>query len=402
MPRSHKKKKSKGGIDLIGSARKVAAVADRLAGSKVVAFDTEFLWERSYAPRLGLIQIADLNEVWLIDPVALSKSQMEPLLDLLTSPATLKVAHAIDQDQLCLHHSYGVIAEPVLDTAVAAALLGMGDQIGLSKLLARLLGVTIDKGYTRTNWLKRPLSPKMLTYAAGDVRHLTKAAQILTDRLKQSDRFEWALDLSARLGKAAAAQFEPESLALKIATDRRMETQTFGVFKELISWREGEASRRDLPRKWLAEDKILIKLAMARPRTAKQLEDFRGLGISNRPRSAAKVLRAIRRGIHAPTDGYVRPAARRGPTPKESAALVVLRCFLNAVAADKGVPLRLLVDSDRMVELLRGKFSDVEGLRKSGILNPRAVDLVGEDIVAILNGRRGLRLVNGVATHTKN
>lgn len=401
MPRS-KTKSSLSRIPYINSADKLAAVAQELVGRPVIAFDTEFLWERTYAPRLGLIQLADLEKVWLIDPLALSKRDMQPLLEVLTSPDSLKVAHAIDQDQMCLHRSYDIVAEPVLDTSVAAALVGMGDQIGLSRLLDRLIHVGIEKGYSRTNWLKRPLPRKMLEYAAEDVRHLTKAAGILRKRLRKVGREEWALDLSTKVGEFAKAHFEPESLARKIALGRRMETTTFGVFKELVRWREREAGRRNLPRRWLAEDKLLIKLATARPTSAKQLGDFRGLGISKRPRSAQRVLRAIRRGLRSPPKGYVRPRYRRSPTPKEAAALVVLRCFLNALAADNGVPLRLLVENSHMVELLRGRFEDIESLRDSGILNPRAVDLVGEDLVAILNGKRGLRLVNGVATQLES
>ena len=106
--------------------------------------------------------------------------------------------------------------------------------------------------------------------------------------------------------------------------------------------------------------------------------------------------------MKSPPDGYVRPPPKKSSTPKESAALIVLRCFLNALAADNGVPLRLLVDNDHMVDLLRGRFKTVESLRASGILHSRAVDLVGEDLVAILNGRRGLRLVNGVATQVES
>lgn len=373
-----------------------------MSGQPVIAFDTEFLWERTYAPRLGLIQIGDLEGVWLVDPIALSRDEMQPLLDVLVATDSLKVAHAIDQDQMCLHHSYGIIAKPVLDTSIAAALLGMGDQIGLSKLLERLLKVRINKGYSRTNWLKRPLPPKMLEYAAEDVRHLTKAAGMLCKRLRKRDREEWALDLSTKVGEFATAQFEPESVARRIAMSRRMEPTTFGVFRELIRWREREASRRNIPRRWLADDKLLVKLASARPTSAKALADFRGLGISKRPHGAARVLRAIRRGLRTPPKGYERPPRRKSPTPKESAALVVLRCFVNALAADKGVPVRLLMDSNHMVDLLRGRFKNTKSLRDSRILDPRVVDLVGDDLVAILNGQRGLRLVNGVATQQEH
>ncbi len=364
----------------------------------MIAFDTEFLWERTYSPRLGLIQVADGDSTWLVDPLAFSAQEMQPLLDVLVSPDTLKVAHAVDQDQICLHRAYGVVAEPVLDTSVAAALTGMGEQIGLSSLLSKLLHVNIDKGYSRTNWLKRPLPTQMLAYAAEDVAHLGKAANLLLERLRKLNREDWALELSAKAGDFAKAHFEPHSLARKLAEGRRLDANTYSVLRELIAWREQEANRKDLPRRWLAEDKILVKLATARPATAEQLADFRGLGISNRPKSSARVLQAIKTGLKSPPDGYKRPERQRSPTPRESAALVVLKCFLNALAADHKIPARLLVDNGEMVELLRGQFEDLDSLRDSEILEQRVVALIGEDLVAILNGRRGLRLVNGVAT----
>ncbi len=382
-------------IPYVDRPAQIAQLAHRLAAQKVIAFDTEFLWEKSYSPHLALIQVADGERAWVVDPLVLSKAELQPLLDVLVSDCTLKVAHAVDQDQMCLHHSYGIVAAPVLDTAVAAALSGMGDQIGLSTMLDKLLRISIDKGYSRTNWMKRPLPAKMLKYAANDVAHLPTAAEALTAELRALGRLEWAMDLSAKAGRFATAHFEPHALAKKLAESRRLDVTTFGVLKALISWREDEARRLDLPRRWLAEDKILIKLATARPTSVKQLEDFRGVGGVNRPQGAGRILKAIRRGLDAPADGYTRPERKRSPTAKESAALVVLRCFLNSLAAEHKIPMRLLIEADDMVELLRGNFEDVEALGATGILEPRPFDLVGQELIEILNGRRSLRIVDG-------
>ena len=382
-------------IPYVDRPTQVAQLAQRLATENVIAFDTEFLWEKSYSPRLALVQVADGERAWVVDPLALSKAELQPLLDVLISDRTLKVAHAVDQDQMCLHHSYGIVAQPVLDTAVAAALTGMGDQVGLSTMLSKLLRIRVDKGYSRTNWMKRPLPAKMLQYAANDVAHLPRAAAVLTAELRALGRVEWAMDLSAKAGRFATAHFEPYVQAKKLAESRRLDVTTFGVLKELMSWREEEARRLDLPRRWLAEDKTLIKLATARPTSVNQLEDFRGVGGVNRPQGAVKILHAIRRGLDAPTDGYTRPARKRSPTAKESAALVVLRCFLNALAAEHKIPMRLLIEPDDMVGLLRGSFEDIEALRASGLLEPCAIDLVGQELIEILNGRRSLRIVDG-------
>lgn len=396
MPRS-KPKPRRSEVSVVASGKKLVPVAKHLATQPLIAFDTEFLWERTHSPRLGLIQIADLNRVWLIDPLAIPARQMRPLVDVLVSPDVLKVAHAVDQDQICLHRYYGAVAKPVLDTAVAAALTGMGEQIGLAALLKKLLRINVDKGYTRTNWLKRPLPSEMAGYAADDVAHLCTAANKLLKRLGKLDRVDWAMELSAKVGDMAIGQTEPTVVAQRLAKNRRLEEGTYKVLRELVAWREKEAKHLDRPRRWIADDKLLVKLAMARPKSIEKLADFRGLGISKRPKSLAKVLRAINAGKKAPSDGYKRPKRHVSPTQQESAAVVVLRCFLNALAAHNRIPARLLVANGEMVSLLRGKFRSVETLRKSKILDERAVDLIGEDLVAILNGHRVLRIVDGKA-----
>ncbi len=398
MPRT----RNKPPVPYLDQPSQITELASNLAEQQVIAFDTEFLWEKSYSPHLALIQVSDGHSSWVVDPLALSQDDLQPLLEVFVAERPLKVAHAVDQDQMCLHRSYGIVAEPVMDTATAAALAGMGDQIGLSTLLENLLRVGINKGYSRTNWLKRPLPIEMLQYAAEDVAHLPRAAEVLVERLQRLGRAEWAMDLSAKAGRFAETYFEPTALAKRIAENRRLDATTFGVLHELITWREAEARRMDIPRRWVAEDKVLVKLAGARPKTAKQLGDFRGIsGVSN-PRAAERILKAIRTGLAAPAEGYTQPPRKRSPTAKEAAALIVLRCFLNALAAEHGIPLRLLIDNDKMVELLRGRFTVVDSLRESGFLESRAVDLVGQDLIQILNGERSLRLVNGVAEHVRH
>lgn len=368
-----------------------------LAGQPVIAFDTEFMWERSYSPTLALIQVADRSQAWAIDPLRLSARSMRPLLDILVSPDTLKVAHAVDQDQICLHRTYGIVAEPVLDTAAAAALLGMGEQLGLSTLLRKLLGVRIKKGYTRTNWVKRPIPVHMLKYALEDVAFLSAAADVLRKRLRSLGRTDWALELSARAALQAKAQFDPDAVSRKLADSRRLDKATFGVLRELVAWREERAQKSDVPRKWIAEDKVLVRLASARPTRAEALADFRGVGAIKNEAGLKSLLFAIRQGIRANADDYRVADRKPHVTQVESAALVVLRCFLGVLAASNDLPLRLVVEPDRMVELLRRPIPDVGALQEAKILDERAVDVIGDDVVAILNGGRALRLRGGQA-----
>jgi ribonuclease D len=91
-----------GPTEVIVDAARIAEIAEHLAKQPYVAFDTEFLREKTYFPQLGLLQIADAEDTWLVDPLAVSKEDMQPLLDVLTNPDVLKIAHSAEQDQECL------------------------------------------------------------------------------------------------------------------------------------------------------------------------------------------------------------------------------------------------------------------------------------------------------------
>ena len=384
-------------IEFVDLAARLAEVAERLSRQDVIAFDTEFLRERTFYPQLALIQVADRECAWVIDPLAVSREAMRPLLDVFTSPNTLKAAHAVEQDQECLHRAYGLTAEPVLDTAVAAALTGNGDQIGLAALLQKLLGVRLAKGHTRTNWMKRPLPEAMVEYAADDVAYLVDAAERLSRELRRLDRRDWALSLSAGFGEAARAEFDADAMTRKLAARSRLNAAGCAVLKELIVWRERRVRQKDIPRSWLADDGVLVKLAAARPRSAEELRNFRGLGVKLIERGAEPILAAIRRGEATPPEERGAAPREEKPTADEAAALTVLKCFLTALAAENKVPLRYLVDENAMRKLLRGRFASPDDLRASGLLKPEAADIMGGELAAVLNGGRALRLVNGRA-----
>ena len=261
---------------LIQNAKELAKVAESLAKQPVIAFDTEFLRERTFFPQLGLIQVADREQAWLIDPLKLTKRDLEPFLDVLTNRKILKVAHAVEQDQECLYNGYEIVAEPVLDTAVAAALSGYGDQVGLSTLLRKLLSIRLAKGHTRTDWLKRPLPALDGRLCPGRRRHLVEAAEALLAELDARGRREWAMKLSEELSNPARYNPDPEEMARQMALSRRLDTLEYTVLRELVRWREDRVRKANVPRRWVAEDQVLVKLASARPAPRKSFRTFAG------------------------------------------------------------------------------------------------------------------------------
>lgn len=381
----------------VDQAAQLAKAATQLAKQDVIAFDTEFMREKTFYPQLSLIQVADREQSWVVDPLALSHEEMQPLLDVFSSPDIIKVAHAVEQDQECIHRAYGIVVEPVLDTAIAAALTGRGDQIGLSPLLSKLLGVNLSKGHSRTNWMKRPLPQPMIEYAADDVVYLVEAAEKLSKDLRVLKRVEWAMSLSAKFGDATRAEFDTAALTRKIAASSRLGAASYAVLKELVLWREQHARQKDIPRRWLADDQVLAKLAVARPKEADDLQNFRGLGPKLRQYGAEPILAAIRKGESVPPEDFEEPPKKDEPSSNEAAALTVLKCFLTALAAENKVPLRFLVENGAMLGLLREDFATIEDLRDSGLLDAATIAMFGEELVAILNGRRALGIVGGRA-----
>lgn len=384
-------------VEVIVDASRIAEVAGRLAKQPYVAFDTEFLRERTYFPQLGLLQIADAEDAWLIDPLAVSKEDLQPLLDVLTNPDVLKVAHSAEQDQECLANQYGIVATPLFDTSIGAALTGRGEQIGLAPLLRKTLKVDLPKGHTRTNWLQRPLPEAMAEYAAADVVYLVELAEFLLEDLDKRGRTKWAMALAAELSDSTRFDGNGVSPAAKIASSTRLSPREYAVLVELAEWREQRVRKADIPRRWLAEDAALVQLARARPSKPEDLAQFRGLGQRVRDYGAEKIIAAIQRGLQKPDEELVEPPRKAEPTQAEAAAAAVLKCLLNLLAQENDVPLRYLMAGDTPLLLLRGEFKSPEELRDSGLLGAGAWEMFGPQVLGILQGSRAVRIQGGQA-----
>ena len=380
---------------LIQDEHRLADVAERLADHSIIAFDTEFVREKTYFPQLGLIQIAVRDEVWLVDPLTLDARALRPLLDVLQNPEILKVVHSAEQDQICLYHGYGMVAEPLFDTSIGAALCGLGDQIGLSNLLKKVLDIQLPKTHTRADWLRRPLPEAMAVYALADVEHLVETAERLLAKLDARERRDWALEVSAMWSDRKRYDPGPDVLAEKLAGGNGVSPRRYAVLRRVVRWREDRARSSNIPRKWIADDQVLTKLAGAAPRNPEELSHFRGLKVKPDSHAGRELLDAIGEALAIPDEQLVKPPVHPEARPHEGPALSVLRCFINLLAHEQGVAARFLADGETLIKLLRGKFRDPEELKQSKLLPAAVVDHVGEELVAVLNGGLGLRLERG-------
>ncbi|MEN8198164.1 MAG: ribonuclease D, partial [Pseudomonadota bacterium] len=149
----------------------LAALCERLSAEPTITVDTEFLRDKTYWPKLCLVQLAGKDEAKAVDPLARG-IDLTPLYDLMANPNVLKVFHAARQDiEIFLKESDRVPA-PLFDTQIAAMVCGFGDSVGYETLVNKLARAQIDKSSRFTDWSLRPLTDKQLKYALSDVTHL--------------------------------------------------------------------------------------------------------------------------------------------------------------------------------------------------------------------------------------
>jgi len=396
---------------LITSAPEIKQLAQILAHKKVIAFDTEFIRENTFYPIVEIIQIATESESWIIDAQAFRKGfkpgpkggfdeGIQPLLDIFTDQKILKVLHAAQGDQECLYTSFGVLASPVIDTAVAASLCGHGDGIGLGKLVKLMMDQELKKGHARTNWSVRPLPAQLIEYAHADVEFLVVMAERLLKDLENLGRKDWALQVSAKSADVANYELDPTDLARRLARGGRLDRKGHGPLLELIRWREDRVKQLNIPRRWVADDSVLMDLAQVRPKDIAHLGTFRGLNKGEIKNQGEKILSAIERGLKSEVQLFPNLAHGRGPkqimpSAEESQLLDLMKCYVGILADEHRVAVKHLASVPVLTTLVRSHFHSVEDLRKLEILNPEACDLIGQELVDFMHGRKALTVVDG-------
>jgi ribonuclease D len=389
---------------LLNTAEQILALAEELKGKDLISFDTEFIRENTFFPIVEIIQVATDEKSWIVDARAFKKAfragprggydlGIQPLLEIFRDRKILKILHAAQGDQECLFTSFGVVAAPTLDTAIAASLLGYGDNVGLGKLLSAVLNVNIKKGHARTNWSVRPLPEQLVEYAHADVEHLTTLGRRLIEQLDKSDRRPWALELSAKWEDESLYDPAPEAIAQKLARGGRVDKKGYGALVELVKWREERVKQLNLPRKWVADDTVLLDLAHVRPKDMEHLGAFRGLNKGELKNSGTLILKAIERAMSLNQQEAVAPPKYdkpEMPTPDEGQALELLKCYVGILADKHGVATRHLLSSALLLKILRGKFSQPEELVSSQILGAESAKLIGAELLAFVQGKRAL------------
>jgi ribonuclease D len=375
-------------MNLITTTEDLAEACARLRGAPFIAIDTEFMREQTFWPRLCLIQIAAGETELLIDSLA-PGLDLAPFFELMVSERVLKVFHSARQDIEIVHHLAGVIPHPIFDTQVAAMVCGFGEAVSYAMLVKRLLNRNLDKTSRFTDWSRRPLSERQLTYALGDVTYLRDLYPTLKAQLDKSERATWLNEEMAVLTDPATYELHPEH-AWKRLKMRTKTPKSLAVLMELAAWREREAQTQDVPRARILKDEALYDIASQAPRTIDDLGSLRTLhnGFARSMRGRA-VLEAVGRGLERDPKS-IPPIERGEPMPPEAQAVVdLLRVLLKARAGSHGVAPKLIATSDELEEIASSDGVDapvLRGWRKK---------LFGDDALALKRGELALVIKKG-------
>lgn len=359
MVRSRRNTQDQGGPaqDVVTTSDGVAALAAQFADADFLAVDTEFMREQTYYAQLCLIQISDGNHAAAVDPLA-PGINLTPLWDLLGNEAITKVFHAAHQDLEIFFKEMGRLPLPLFDSQIAAMVLGHGDQVGYDRLVRAVLKHDIDKSSRFTDWSRRPLSARQISYALDDVIYLAEMYPKLLAQLEAKGRAGWLVDENARLTDPATYHTAPEDAWKRIKV-RNMKPAQLRRMMHLAAWREVEAQRRDLPRNRIIRDETILDLAGTNPSRTEEFGKIRNFPGGANGKLATPVL-AVLRDVDAMPDSTLPEAKSEARTPKPPAAVMeLLRVLLKHITDAEGIAPRLVASADELEALALDDAADI-------------------------------------------
>ena len=356
--------------------------------ARYVTVDTEFMRENTYYPKLCLMQIASAVDAVLVDPLA-DGIDLAPVFALMAAPQVLKVFHAARQDIEIFVHLSGAVPAPIFDTQIAGMACGFGDAISYDRLVKSVVGVEIDKSSRFTDWARRPLGDRQLTYALSDVTHLRLVFEALEERLRANGREPWLADEMAVLTDPATYVVAPEDAWRRLKL-RNPKPRTLAVLRELAALRENEARHRDLPRNRVLRDEVLTEIAASVPSTPEELARARSISDNvAKGKLGQGILEAVRRGANSDRNSWPRPPAATPPRRGREPVVELLRVLLKLKAEEHGVAQKLIANMADLDLIADDDDADVPAL--SGWRR----EIFGDAAIALKHGGVALTIRDG-------
>lgn len=344
-------------MQLITTTQALQAFCDHAATQDYLSVDTEFMRDKTYFPKLCLLQMATEEQAVIVDPLA-DGIDLTPVFTLMQQDTLVKVFHAARQDIEIFHLLSGKTPAPIFDSQIAAAVCGYGESVSYETLVNKIVSAEIDKSSRFSDWSARPLSEKQLEYALSDVTHLRIIYKQLKAQIEKAGRTSWIAEEHSYLTDPALYQLEPID-AWKRLKFGNMRPKHLAVLREIASWREVEARKANVPRGRIIKDDALVELAAIMPRKESDLSRMRSFDRSLSKSKTEALLACVQTALALQPADYPQVKQGKKPTENITSAVAMLQLLLKVKCDVHGIAAPMIASKDDLEELAQGKDTPV-------------------------------------------
>ena len=365
-------------IQYVDSVAELQELCQKMKQEPWLAIDTEFLREKTYYPKFCLLQIATLEWVACIDPIAL-EGHLDELFVIINDPGIVKVLHSCRQDVEIFYQLSGKLPVPVYDTQLVAPLLGFQENTGYAMLVSGFLNINLSKIHTRTDWSQRPLSAEQIQYAADDVIYLAKIYQMMQQKLQALGREDWLKEDFEQLMNEDLYDIPPENAWLKIRGKNKLTGKQLAIVQVLAEWREQVAKKDNRPKNWILRDELILDMAKLQPVNIKALSEIRGINDGFVRRSGKQICELIAKAQGLP-GLKLKNKANNKKTQEQEAVLDILTGLVRLRADENSLNPVILATRKNLEQLLLDE-------QESPLLHGWRYSMVGKELQQVLLGK---------------
>lgn len=383
--------------DFITTDQQLQEFCAAIESAGAVCFDTEFVSEDNYRPDLCLLQIAAGERLAVVDTHAVEN--VTPFWELIATPGRETIVHAGREEFRFCKAAIGKRPHDLLDVQIAAALVGLEYPAAYGTLISRLVGKTLAKGETRTDWRRRPLSENQLTYALQDVVYLEQIRNTLVEQIDKLGRRSW-LETEMLAWQQQVEDAENGERWRRVSGISGMSSKSLAILRELWHWREDEARRRNIPAKRVLRDDLLVELAKRGTADPKRISAVRGLERGDLQRHMPKIAAAIETALALPEREY--PRHLRGSSLSQLTLIgQFLSTALGSICRAAQVAPSLVGTAQDVRELIayRLGLEDFPANELPILATGWRAEVVGQMIDDLLAGKLSIRITDALSDH---